>query len=120
MDEFGNPIGGDTATFDPNVGYTTAAPSVADGVNSAEPGFSAQTANPGATSYEDILRTGFSRLVDAVTSPAVITNTQPVQKKTTTVRNNTGAAPAIPATLASYIPWVLLLAGTLVAWKMLR
>src|SRR5882672_5677265 len=91
MDEFGNALGGGGYSFDPDSGYVSGG---GDAVNQPS-GFSPDVASPGSSSFTDVLLRGFSRGVDAITEPTVLTNTQPVQKPATPIRQNTGASPSI-------------------------
>ncbi len=129
MDEFGNPLGGGAGlSFDPDSGYS-AGGTFSDQVNVSPPTFSPSVVNPDASSYGDILRTGVSRLVDAVTDPATLSNTQPVQRPVTPVRQNTGQQPLIPQAPGSISvggislsigTLLLLLVGGFAAWKLAR
>jgi len=87
---------GSTLTFDPMTGYSYATPATDEGqnINAAVSGWSPQTFNPAASTYDDVLKLGIARTLDAITRPLELQNGQPVYQRPAFVRYNTGTAPS--------------------------
>jgi hypothetical protein len=96
--------------------YST--PSTDTSYNKAVAGFSPSTVNPNASSWDEVLKYGISRTIDAVTRPVQLQNTYPLLRPTQTQRY----AAVDPATGAlSISPGFLILVGlVVVALKLAR
>ena len=65
-------------TWDPANGYVSALPESAT-VNLQNANWNPSAVNPAASSWEQVLQGGLTRLIDAKTRPLIPQNTQPVQ-----------------------------------------
>lgn len=81
--------------------------------NQTQPGFTPASVNPGASTWDQVLQNGFSRLIDAKVRAVTPTNTIPVMQGTGTV--NLGNVGAI--NLRALLPVVLLAGVAFVAYK---
>ena len=76
-----------------------------DDYNIPVDGWDPSTVNPNASTWDDVLRLGVSRTVDAITRPVQLTDTRPtLSQPATSTRFNTGAPAAqsiagVPLTL---------------------
>lgn len=98
---------------DPGTGYATVAPSSVPQNVSA--GFDPSAVTPGASSWTDVLQYGITRLIDAKTTPPPPANTTP---QMTPSQALIGAS--VPASLARYLPWLIIVGVGWFAFKELR
>jgi hypothetical protein len=88
---------GSTLTWDANTGFTSATAATDFGINVQGANWNPSGANPAAGSWDDVLKFGLSRFIDAKTRPLSPQNTAPVLQRTGTLGGvSTGTAAGIP------------------------
>lgn len=107
---------GSTLTWDENSGFV-AATNATDPIVNRSYSFSPGGVSAGATSWDDVLRNGLSRLVDAKVRSLAPANTVPIIQPS-------GAKPLLfngdAGNLKTWLPWVLIAGGAWVVLKALK
>ena len=93
---------GSTLSYSDDYTYVSATPAWS-AVNQS-PDFGFKAANPAAGSWDDVLKFGFARAIDAYTRPVTQSNALPVQRAVS--REN--IIPGVPGTQPDSLVWLLL------------